>query len=52
MAFEKKPLNGDTGKTEYLAEIIEELKTDPDWALPAEARFFLYGPWEWDLLYQ
>lgn len=50
--MEKKPLNGDTGKTEYLQQIIDELKTDPDWQLPPPARFFLYGPWEWDMIYQ
>ena len=52
MSAEDKKLIGDTGKTEYLKEIVEELKTDPDWPLPPEARFFLYGPYEWDLIYQ
>ena len=50
--MEEKTLKNDTGKTEYLQEIVDELKEDPDWALPKEARFFRYGPYEWDLIYQ
>ena len=50
--MEDKTIKNDTGKTEYLQQIVEELKTDPDWKLPPEARFWLYGPYAWDLAYQ
>ncbi|MBQ7737879.1 MAG: hypothetical protein IJT62_08620 [Oscillospiraceae bacterium] len=50
--MDEKKLIGDAGRTEYLREIVEELKNDPDWQLPPPARFWLYGPWEWDLIYQ
>ena len=50
--MDDKKLIGDAGRTEYLREIVEELKNDPDWQLPPPARFWLYSPWEWDLIYQ
>ena len=36
---------------EYLHEIYQELINDPDWELPMELRFFLFGAPDWDLLY-
>lgn len=36
---------------EYLQSIYQELINDPDWELPMELRFFLFGDVNWDLLY-
>ena len=48
---ENKKLIGDEGKTELLREIANELINDPDWELPPESRFALFGNFEWQFLY-